>query len=88
MFWFIQLAPQLPEHNPHDQSHDITPAYFFITITTGYQVDVVKHMKWETSKEYTLRLLLLAGTNFSVLVDCFWQVFILAFFNVFLIDYK
>ena len=29
---------------------------------------------------YTLRLLLLAGTNFSVLVVCcIWQVFILAF---------
>ena len=39
--------------------------------------------------DYTLRLLLLAGTNFSVLVVCcIWQVFILAFFNVFLIDYK
>ena len=30
---------------------------------------------------YTLRLLLLAGTNFSVLVVCcIWQVLILAFF--------
>ena len=37
----------------------------------------------------TLRLLLLAGTNFSVLVVCcIWQVFILAFFDEFLIDYK
>ena len=31
-------------------------------------------------KLFTLRLLLLAGTNFSVLVVCcIWQVFILAF---------
>ena len=37
----------------------------------------------------TLRLLLLAGTNISVLVvRCIWQVFILAFFDEFLIDYK
>ena len=37
----------------------------------------------------TIFLLLLAGTNFSVLVVCcIWQVFILAFFNVFLIEYK
>ena len=40
----------------------------------------------------TLRLLLLAGTNFSVLVlCCIWQVFILAFLMiryVFLIDYE
>ena len=41
-----------------------------------------------------LRLLLLAGTNFRVLVVCcIWQVLILAFFKkmisyVFLIDYK
>ena len=37
----------------------------------------------------TLRLLLLAGTNFSVLVVyCIWQVLILAFFDEFLIGYK
>ena len=29
--------------------------------------------------QVTLRLVLLAGTNFSVLVVCCWQVFILAF---------
>ena len=40
-------------------------------------------------KLYTLRLLLLAGTNFSVsVVCCIWQVFILAFFDEFLINYK
>ena len=41
---------------------------------------------------FTLRLLLLAGINFSVLVVCcIWQVctcIILAFFDEFLIDYK
>ena len=38
------------------------------------------------SIQNTLRLLLLAGTNFSVLVvRCIWQVFILAFFDEFLI---
>ena len=43
----------------------------------------------DTDVKSTLRLLLLAGTNFSVLVVCcIWQVFILAFFDEFLIDYK
>ena len=33
-----------------------------------------------TGCDYTLRLVLLAGTNFSILVVCcIWQVFILAF---------
>ena len=42
-----------------------------------------------SAPDTTLRLLLLAGTNFSVLVVCcIWQVFILAFFDEFLIDYK
>ena len=41
---------------------------------------IYRHVGGVRKNKTTLRLLLLAGTNFSVLVVCcIWQVFILAF---------
>ena len=50
--------------------------YAFVMSKTSVGVDKISILDL-----YTLRLLLLAGTNFCVLVFCcIWQVFILAFF--------
>ena len=57
--------------------HYVRLAVFFLEILLD---DVMLDIKLYERNSYTLRLLLLAGTNFSIfVVCCIWQVFIIAF---------
>ena len=49
----------------------------------GFAKDLVLYANMRLTAVRGLRLLLLAGTNFSILVVCYiWQVLILAFFKI------